>query len=228
MSYDPYNEPTKPATNKWTMGALIVVAVGIATAVWVSNGVGGQNGSVAQGSFEADPVVAAAIDSAAQGDLAAFRATANGSSYPEISFISAAGEKVGFDHFAGKVTLVNFWATWCAPCRAEMPALDSLAAKYADQGFQVATINLDVGDDGIQKAKAFMDEVGLKNLPLHADPSFEAFETLKKRGVALGLPATLLLGPDGHEWGVLAGPAEWNSEDAFKLIDAALAQASKS
>ncbi len=224
MSQDPHNDTTKPISNKWTMGALIVVAIGIATAVWVSNGGGSQNGSVAQGTFEADPIVAGAIDTAAQGDLAAFRATAKGSSYPEISFVSEGGEKIGFDHFNGKVTLVNFWATWCAPCRAEMPALDALAAKYADQGFQVATINLDVGEDGVQKARAFMDEIGLKNLPLHADPTFDAFDVLKKRGVALGLPATLLLGPNGHEWGVLAGPAEWAGEDAFKLIDAALAQ----
>ena len=224
MSQDPHNEAQKKAPNKWNMGVIVGVVVAIATAVWVSNGGGGQNGSAEGGAYNPSPTIAAALDEAAKGELAAFRATAKGEGYPEIKFVADTGESVGFDHFNGKVTLVNFWATWCAPCRAEMPALDALHAKYQNQGFQVATINLDTGEDGISKAKAFMDEVGLKNLPLHADPTFEAFEVLKARGTALGLPATLLLGPDGHEWGVLAGPAEWNTEDAHALIEAALAQ----
>lgn len=221
MSQDPHNDSPKPSRNRWTMGALIGVVVAIAAAVWVSNGGQEQNGTA----YQPNEAVRVALDEAAQGELAAFRATANGAGYPEISFVSDKGEQVGFELFEGKVTLVNFWATWCAPCRAEMPALDALHVKYADQGFQVATINLDVGDDGIDKAQAFMDEIGLKNLPLHADPTFDAFDVLKQRGTALGLPTTLLLGPDGHEWGVLVGPAEWNSDDAFTLIEAALAQA---
>ena len=225
MSENQDKEPRKQVNKKLSGGALIGVGIAIATAVWVSNGGGGQNSSAEPTLYAASPAIETAIDAAAQGELAAFRATAKGEGYPEISFVSDAGETVGFDHFEGKVTLVNFWATWCAPCRAEMPALDALHAKYQDQGFQVATINLDAGDDGIAKAKAFMDEVGLKNLPLHADPTFAAFEVLKARGTALGLPATILLGPDGHEWGVLAGPAEWNTEDAHALIETALAQA---
>lgn len=222
MSQEPHNKAQKQGFKPWTMGALIGVGVAIATAVWVSNGGGRQNGS--ETAYRAAPEVAATLDAAAQGELAAFRATAKGEGYPEIKFVSENGETVGFEHFAGKVTLVNFWATWCAPCRAEMPALDALHTKYQDQGFQVATINLDTGDDGKAKAQAFLDEMGLKNLPLHTDPTFAAFEVLKTRGVALGLPATLLLGPDGHEWGVLAGPAEWNTEDAHKLIEAALGE----
>ena len=225
MSQEPQNEPTKPQQNKWRLGAIVGVVVAIATAVWVSNGSNVQNGSADGASYVAQPAIAKALDEAAQGELAAFRATAKGEGYPEIRFVSDQGEQVGFDYFEGKVTLVNFWATWCAPCRAEMPALDALHAKYADQGFQVATINLDVGEDGVDKAKAFMAEIGATHLPLHADPTFEAFEVLKTRGKALGLPATILLGPNGHEWGILAGPAEWHSEDAFVLIEAALAAA---
>jgi len=224
MSQDPHNDSPKPQRKTWRMGALVGVVVAITTAVWVSNGGYKQNSSADGVPYAGNPAITKALDDAAQGELAAFRATAKGEGYPEIRFVSDKGELVGFDLFKGKVTLVNFWATWCAPCRAEMPALDALHAKYADQGFQVATINLDIGEDGLQKAKAFMDEVGLKNLPLHSDPTFEAFEVLKKRGTALGLPATILLGPDGHEWGILAGPAEWHSEDGFTLIEAALAQ----
>lgn len=227
MSENQNNAPQKQANKRLSGGVLIGVGLAIAAAVWLSNGGGGQNGSAEQTAYTAAPAIAAALDAAAQGELAAFRATAKGAGYPEISFVSDAGTKVGFDHFEGKVTLVNFWATWCAPCRAEMPALDALHAKYQDQGFQVATINLDVGGDGIAKAKAFMDEMGLNNLPLHTDPTYAAFEALKARGTALGLPATILLGPDGHEWGVLAGAAEWNSDDAHTLIEAALAQAKR-
>lgn len=221
MSKKPHNGPVNPAQQRMRIVALVGMVLAIAIAVWVSNGGTRQNGST----HEPDAVIKFEIDSMAQGELAAFRGTAGGESFPEIRFTSEDGEIVGFDYFEGKVTLVNFWATWCAPCRAEMPSLDALHAKYADQGFQVATINLDTGADGINKAKAFMDEVGLKNLPLHSDPTFEAFEVLKKRGRALGLPATLLLGPDGHEWGVMAGPAEWNSPDAHNVVEAALRMA---
>ncbi|MCF4099413.1 TlpA family protein disulfide reductase [Maritalea mediterranea] len=223
------DDGAKPARKKGlSIGAAIAIVVAIATAVWVSNGNNGGNGTAVADSCPANPEVQTALDEKAIGDLAAVQVTAKGARYDEISFIHENGDEVGFSAFEGNVTLVNFWATWCAPCRAEMPELEALQKDYGDKGFTVATINLDIGDDGLAKAKKFMDEEDLSELPLHRDPTFEAFEVLKKRGVALGLPATLVLGPDGCEWGVLAGPAAWHGDDAKAFVEKALALAENS
>lgn len=209
------------------IGAATAIVVAIATAVWVSNGNNGGNSTAMATSCPANPAVQAALDEKAVGDLAALRITANGTRYDDISFVHENGDKVGFDAFEGNVTLVNFWATWCAPCRAEMPELDALQKEYGDKGFSVATINLDIGDDGLTKAQKFMEAENLSQLPLHRDPTFDAFNVLKKRGAATGLPATLILGPDGCEWGILAGPAAWHGDDAKAFVDTALALAQK-
>lgn len=156
-------------------------------------------------------------------DVAGEAGASIGDRRPDFMHAGVKGELWRASDFDGRPTLVNFWATWCAPCRAEMPELEALQRDYGDKGFTVATINLDVGDDGLAKAQKFMDEENLSLLPLHRDPTFDAFEVLKKRGVALGLPATLILGPDGCEWGVLAGPAAWHSEDAKAFVETALA-----
>ena len=121
---------------------------------------------------------------------------------------------------AGKALLVNFWASWCVPCRAEMPALDRLAAEENDDGFMVLPINLDLGAGGLDKARAFLAEGAWPNLPLFADSTFESFKTLQASAVALGLPSTLLLDKNGCELGVLQGPAEWDSTDGINVIEA--------
>jgi thiol-disulfide isomerase/thioredoxin len=151
--------------------------------------------------------------------LAAPLPTAEGRSFKDLAFVDAAGEAVTLAALSGKTLLVNFWATWCVPCREEMPALDAVSQKYGGADFEVVTINLDIGADGPEKAKRFLDEEGLEHLPLYADPSFAAFERLKAAGVAIGLPASLLLDGDGCEIAVLQGPAEWDSEDGHKVIE---------
>lgn len=141
------------AKKRLSFGALTAIVVAIAVGVWVSNGNNGGNGTAVANSCAANPEVQTALDAKAVGELAAVRITAEGARYDEISFIHENGEEVGFDAFKGDVTLVNFWATWCAPCRAEMPELEALQKDYGDKGFTVATINLDIGDDGLAKAK---------------------------------------------------------------------------
>ena len=123
---------------------------------------------------------------------------------------------------AGRPLLVNFWASWCVPCREERPALDALATKYNSDAFMVLPINLDIGAGGLEKAQAFLDENSFANLPLYADNTFAAFERLKQQAVAVGLPATLVLDENGCELGVLQGPAEWNTDDGRAVIEALL------
>ena len=116
--------------------------------------------------------------------------------------------------------LLNLWATWCVPCRKEMPALDALQAKLGGDKFEVVAVNIDTRN--LDKPKAWLQEVGIKQLGYYADPSAKVFQDLKAAGKAFGMPTTLLIDPQGCELGVLAGPAEWASEDAVKLIEAAL------
>ena len=170
---------------------------------------------------QCDPQVVAGqkIDAAAVGALAALTGTGEGRGYVDMGFKDAAGVPTTIGSFAGKKLLVNFWASWCVPCRAEMPALDALATKYNSDSFMVLPINLDVGESGLEKAKKFLADEGLTNLPLYADSTFDAFKRLQQQAVAIGLPATLLLDEKGCELAVLQGPAEWDTPDGHNVID---------
>jgi thiol-disulfide isomerase/thioredoxin len=154
------------------------------------------------------------------GELAALNGTGEGRGYANMAFKDAAGVDMSIADFNGKALLVNFWASWCVPCREEMPALDAIATQYNSDSFMVLPINLDIGSGGQEKAQSFLDEGQFANLPLYADSSFAAFERLKREAVAIGLPATLLLDPEGCELAVLQGPAEWASEDGKAVVEA--------
>jgi thiol-disulfide isomerase/thioredoxin len=166
------------------------------------------------------PALAKAIDEAAVGQLAALNGTGTGRGYSAMKFTDADGKPRTLAEFKGRALLVNFWASWCIPCRAEMPALDKLAAAENDDGFMVLPINLDLGDGGLEKARAFLAEGGWANLPLFADSTFESFKQLQTSAVAVGLPSTLLIDRKGCELGVLQGPAEWDSTDGRNVIAA--------
>jgi thiol-disulfide isomerase/thioredoxin len=167
-----------------------------------------------------DPAGAKAVDAAATGQLAALNGTGTGRGYAGMSFVDKDGKPVTLSAFAGKTLLVNFWASWCIPCRAEMPALDKVAAQYNDDNFMVLPINLDLGAGGLDKARAFIAEGGFTHLPLYADPTFEAFKALQTSAVATGLPTSLLIDRKGCEVGVLQGPAVWDSPDGDAVIKA--------
>ncbi|MEQ9634936.1 MAG: TlpA disulfide reductase family protein [Devosia marina] len=160
------------------------------------------------------------IDAAAVGELAALNGTGEGRGYADMAFNDASGTPMSIADFSGKALLVNFWASWCVPCREEMPALDAIATEYNSDRFMVLPINLDIGESGLEKAQDFLDEGQFANLPLYADNTFAAFERLKREAVAIGLPATLLLDPEGCELAVLQGPAEWHSDDGKAVVEA--------
>ena len=122
----------------------------------------------------------------------------------------------------GRTVLLNLWATWCVPCRKEMPALDALQDKLGGQKFEVVAVNIDTRD--LDKPRVWLKEVGVDRLAYYADPSAKVFQDLKVAGKACGMPTTLLVDPAGCEIGTVAGPAEWASEDGVKLVSAAVAQ----
>ncbi len=164
---------------------------------------------------------AARVGPYAKGEVAAFRVAKQGDILDDLLFQEPDGDLTGIRQMAGKVLLVNLWATWCVPCRAEMPTLDRLAGARNGNDFQVVAVDVDVSD-AAKRAPAFLEEIGVKNLAFYSDPSLAILNAVKKRGLAIGLPTTLLVAANGCRIGVLEGPAEWDSPDALALIDAAI------
>jgi thiol-disulfide isomerase/thioredoxin len=152
-----------------------------------------------------------------KGAMAPFIARAKPLELPPISFVGAEGTTKSLSDWKGKVVLLNIWATWCVPCREEMPALDKLQAELAGKDFDVVAVNIDRG--GGDKPKAFLAETGATHLQLYTDPTGKLFSTLK----TVGMPATLLIDREGREIGRLVGPANWDSPEALALIKAAIA-----
>jgi thiol-disulfide isomerase/thioredoxin len=136
---------------------------------------------------------------------------------PAFTFNDADGKPVSLADFGGKIVLLNIWATWCVPCREEMPALDKLDAELGGKEFQVVAVNIDKG--GPDKAAAFLKETGASHLALYTDPTGKLFATLK----AVGMPTTLVIDRGGKEIARLVGPADWASAQAVKVIEAAIA-----
>ncbi len=152
------------------------------------------------------------------GEIAALALASTPRPMPELTFAGPDGKMVKLSDFRGRDILLNLWATWCIPCRKEMPALDRLEAERGGPDFQVVAINIDTAR--LDRPKAFLKEIGVKNLTFYADSKADVFETLKQDGKVLGLPTTILVGKDGCAIGTMAGPAEWDSKEALALIDA--------
>jgi thiol-disulfide isomerase/thioredoxin len=152
------------------------------------------------------------------GEIAALTLASQPKPLPELSFSTPDGAKASLADFKGRTVLFNLWATWCVPCRLEMPALDRLQDKLDAKDFAVVAVNVDTAR--LDRPKAFLDEIGAKNLTLYADNKAAVVQSLKQAGKVLGLPTTILIGKDGCELGILAGPAQWDSQDALTLFKA--------
>ena len=148
--------------------------------------------------------------------MAAFVFKKTPEALPDFVFLDATGKERTLKDWRGKVVLLNLWATWCIPCRKEMPGLERLQKDMGSDKFEVVAVSAD--RKGIEGAKTFLDGIKVSGLGLYADPSVRVTSTLK----AIGLPATLLLDREGREIGRLTGPAEWDSADAKALVKAAL------
>jgi len=186
-------------------------------------GIGGPDGNGEAQACTAGVETAKAIEPLAGGEIAAFQLARKPVDLSQIAYTNADGAATTIGANGGRVTLVNLWATWCAPCRKEMPALDRLQAELGGETFAVLPINIDIGDAG--KPRAFLKSIKTENLALNTDPDMASFEAMKKRGLALGLPVTALIDRQGCLIGHMNGPAEWDSDDAKALIRAAIAAA---
>lgn len=141
-----------------------------------------------------------------------------------LSFRDGDGKERTLGDWKGKTTLLNLWATWCVPCKKEMPALDELQKALGGADFEVVAVNIDTRNP--EKAKTWLTDNGIASLGYYADNSAKIFQVLKEKGRAFGMPTTILVDSNGCEVATLAGPAEWASADAKALIKAALGKTS--
>ena len=131
---------------------------------------------------------------------------------PDLQFVDDEGRETGLASFGNRAVLLNIWATWCVPCREEMPALDRLQARLGGPDFEVVPLSINRG--GIPTIEAFYQELGLTALPIYVDASGSAGQRLR----AIGIPTTLLINNEGEEIGRLVGPAEWDSPEMIALL----------
>jgi thiol-disulfide isomerase/thioredoxin len=156
----------------------------------------------------------------AHGEVAALTMASAPLRLPDLAFLDGNGQPKKLSDWRGRTVLVNLWATWCVPCRKEMPALDNLQTRLGSPDFQVVAINIDTRDPA--KPKAFLKDANLNKLDYFTDTSAKVFQDLKSIGRALGMPTSVLVDGQGCEIATIAGPAEWDSDDALKLIAAAM------
>jgi thiol-disulfide isomerase/thioredoxin len=153
------------------------------------------------------------------GAMAAFLKKADRPAMPGLTFKDAEGKDRTLAEWKGRVVLLNLWATWCAPCRKEMPTLADLQKQLGSKDFEVMALSLDL--KGLEASKKFLDENGAGNLVAYTDQSTASLAALQ----GVGLPLTILIDKQGSEIGRLIGPAEWNSPEAITLIKGAIAEA---
>lgn len=204
--------PFKPS-RRLAAFALGAVAVGLA-AVYVT-----ERGAVeSAGRCAAAAGRAAALKPFARGELSALLIADTPADLSDLVLHTPDGSSARLADLGGKPMLLNLWATWCAPCRAEMPHLQALQQRRGGADFSVVALNVDVG--GADKPTRFLADVGATALVDRRDPQMAAFNDLKARGLVFGLPTTFAVDGGGCALASLAGAADWASDDGLALVDA--------
>jgi thiol-disulfide isomerase/thioredoxin len=208
-----------PGRRAWLAGG-IALGLGAAGLAWY--GLGQGNGSAVAQECRTSMPVAERIAPFAKGEVAAVTVAPSPKPPPVVTFQGTDGKPLTLADFKGRAVLVNLWATWCVPCRQEMPALDKLQAQFGGGNFEVVAINVDTRNP--EKPRTWLQENGIRNLAYYADPTGKVLQVLQRSGHVVGLPTTLLVDATGCEIALLKGPAEWSSPDALALMRAALGQ----
>lgn len=205
--------PFKPSRRVFAAIAIVAVAASLA-AVYVT-----ERGAVESGGrCAAAASKAAALKPLATGDLAALLPADAPADFSSLVLKTSDGGERRLAEFSGQTLVVNMWATWCVPCRTEMPHLQALQEKRGGPDFSVVALNVDVGNP--DKPTRFLSDIGATSLVDLRDPEMRAFNDLKSKGLVLGLPTTFVVDRTGCALASLAGPAEWDSPAALALIEA--------
>src|SRR5471030_1675829 len=217
----PENASPRPAVTRRIPIAIAAVLIGAVIGFAGVYGIGGLGRNTA-GDPACRPAIALSNKLAplAHGEVAALTMATTPLRLPDLAFEDADGKPKKLSDWRGRTVLVNLWATWCVPCRREMPALESLQTKLGGPDFQVVAVNIDTRDP--DKPKNFLKNANLTRLSYFSDSKAKVFQDLKNIGRALGMPTSVLVDGQGCEIATIAGPAEWASDDAVKLIKAAI------
>lgn len=159
----------------------------------------------------------AAANAARAGDMRKLAFHSTPVAIPDVTFQTFEGAPTSLAHYRGKYVVLNFWATWCPPCRKEMPMLSAL--QDARGGDRFAVVTLATGPNPKAGMQKLFDELGITNLPMHRDPQ----QGLARRMGVVGLPVTVILDPEGREVARMVGEAHWSDDNALLLVDALLA-----
>ena len=195
-------------------GALALLAVG--AGLYGYRSVGG-NG---EGACAPAAETLARLRPLARGEVAAFDVGARAVRAPGFDVAGPHGERRTLGSFAGRTVLLNLWATWCEPCKREMPALDRLQAELGGDRFEVVAVNIDTRN--LDRPRAWLEAAGVRRLAYYADPEARIFQDLRRAGDAEGMPTTLLIDGRGCRLGRLSGPAEWAGPEGLALVRAAI------
>ena len=206
--------PAKPSLNRAVLAGAALAAAAVAALLYVKSAPGEKKPP--NPACEAAAALAPALEPLAKGEVAAFTVAKSPEPAASLAFNGPDGAPTTLEAFKGKTVLVNIWATWCVPCRQEMPALNRLQGLAGSDKFEVVAINVDTSR--LDKPKALLQELGVKNLRFYADPKADVFFRLKQGGELLGLPTSFIVDPAGCTLGVMAGPAAWDSPDALALV----------
>jgi thiol-disulfide isomerase/thioredoxin len=210
-----------PAATRRIPLAIGAVLIGAVIGFAAVSGIGGLKRNAAGDSACRGAVeLAGRIAPLAHGEVAALTMTTTPLLLPDLAFEDADGKPKKLSDWRGRTVLVNLWATWCVPCRREMPALESLQTRLGGPDFEVVAVNIDTRDP--EKPKNFLKDANLTRLNYFSDQKAKVFQDLKAIGRALGMPTSVLVDGRGCEIATIAGPAEWGSDDAVKLITAAM------
>ncbi|MDP5345689.1 MAG: TlpA family protein disulfide reductase [Paracoccaceae bacterium] len=155
----------------------------------------------------------AAVEALRKGDMEKLVFVSPAKPLPDAVLLDADDAPQSLEKYRGTWVVLNFWATWCAPCRAEMPSLDRLQAMMGDT---VAVVPVATGPNSLRAITDFYNKAEIKNLPVLRDPK----QALAARMAVMGLPLTVILNPEGQEIARLIGDAEWDSDSARAILDA--------
>ena len=203
------------------LGAILIVGIGFA--VWL--GLFPRKSPLGENQCQSSQTISKRLSALAIGGMTSLTVKPHSKPLPSLTFNDSKGTPTTLEAFRGKALFVNLWATWCAPCREEMPTLNALERDFGGNTFAVLAINVDTR--ATDRPRQWLKENAIDTLPYYSDSTGTVLKTLQWSGHAPGLPATILIDSNGCEVATLLGGADWASPEARKIVEVLAASSPK-